>query len=116
MKRLVFVLTAVLGIGFSTAVLAAQSCTLRQLADLKLTEGADGSLTVPVALAGNQQHLTVDLSTPLSSLDASFADPAGLSARQMPVGMIVQDGKNRATGIITVPTFQIGNTGGADVQ
>jgi hypothetical protein len=64
--------------------LAAEDCTLKQLASLTTTTLPDGSITVPVTLAGKLQQLTLDIDDSYSSLRASYADAEGFAAKPTP--------------------------------
>ena len=117
MKRLVLVSGVLLAAGlFGNSVAGAEPCKLLMAADLKLTEAADGSLVLPVTLAGNSQPLAVEISTPLSYLNAAFVDQSGFEVKALPWGVNPHVGTRKATGMVTVPGFGMGNIQSKQIQ
>jgi len=118
MKRATFIIAAFL---FATAAHAAEDCTLKEYAELPMTVRANGDLTIPMTLDGQEAAMKLGLSDPYSFLRKSYADARGFPTK--PLASVVQHiklqvhvGGESAETVATVPSFSIGHASGKDYE
>ena len=93
---------------------AADTCTLQSLGTLALTVTADGTIAVPVALAGSMHPMALDFSVPQTALSDGLADSLSLSRETLRGGYTYHGAmiKKQAT----VPTLGLGAMTGRSVS
>ena len=102
-----FLATAVaLAFSAQTPVVAAEKCSLKQLASMEMTELPSGVWTVPMTLNGRASHLMLDTGGGIRALTEDVVTELGLPRHQGNVEMFNVKG-NRSRDQVFVPNVEI---------
>lgn len=92
----------------------ADQCQLMEVASLDITERPNGRLLVPMAIAGSQRLMLLELSAAFSGLTDATATALSLHRKPMPEGVSANVNGHQIVDRVRAPSMQLGHLGGTN--